>query len=98
MSRRPNLPFPTEEMQRIAAMLAQELASWPHVSTKPMFGLRAYFRKAKIFAMLPEKRSFEVPNGIAFKENGKWKVFEVAYESGVTAAMAVLEKAYGKAT
>jgi hypothetical protein len=85
-------------MQHIGAMLAQELAGWPHVSTKPMFGLRAYFRKAKIFAMLPEKRSFEVPNGIAFKENGKWKVFEIVDRSGVAAAMAVLEKAYAKAT
>ena len=85
-------------MQHIAAMLAQELAGWPHVSTKPMFGLRAHFRETKIFAMLPEKRSFEVPNGIAFKENGKWKLFEIADQSVVAAALAVLEKAYGKAT
>jgi hypothetical protein len=59
-----------------------------------MFGLRAVYRKGVIFAMLPDKRSFEIPDGIAYKEGGKWKVFEVGDEQGIGRVLGVLEKAY----
>jgi hypothetical protein len=93
----PKLPPPSEEMRHASALLAQELLSWPDVGTRPMFGLRAFYRRGVIFAMLPEKRAFEVPNGIAYNEGGKWKVFEVENEAGIGKALAVLEKAYGRA-
>jgi hypothetical protein len=83
-------------MKRTSVLLAQELANWPDVTTRPMFGLRAIYRKGVIFAMLPDKRSFEIPDGIAYKEDGKWKVFAVGDENGIGRALGVLEKSYRK--
>jgi hypothetical protein len=81
-------------MKRTSVLLAEELANWPGVSTRPMFGLRAVYRNGVIFAMLPDKRSFETPDGLAYKEAGKWKIFEVGDETGIGEALAILEKAY----
>ena len=64
---------------------------------RPMFGLRAVYRDGVIFAMLPEKRSFEVPDGIAYKSDGKWTVLEIGDERGIGKALGVLEKAYTRA-
>jgi hypothetical protein len=85
-------------MKRTSALLAEELANWPGVTTRPMFGLRTVYRDGVIFAMLPDKRSFEIPDGIAVKEGGKWKTVPVEDESRIGAAMGVLEKAYGRVT
>jgi hypothetical protein len=84
-------------MKRLSALLAEELGNWPGVTTRPMFGLRAVYRKGVIFAMLPDKRSFEIPDGIAYKEGGRWRVFEVGDERGIGGALGVLEKAYAGA-
>jgi hypothetical protein len=81
-------------MKRTSMLLAEELANWSGVTMRPMFGLRAVYRNAVIFGMLPEKRSFEIPEGIAYKENGKWRAFAVGDEGRIGAALAVLEKAY----
>jgi hypothetical protein len=81
-------------MKRVSALLAAEVAGWQDVSTRPMFGLRAVYRKGVIFAMLPDKRCFESPNGLAYKEGGKWKVFDVGDERGIGRVLVVLEKAY----
>src|SRR5438477_9470903 len=36
---RPKMLRISEEMRRLAALLGQELASWPEVSMRPMFGM-----------------------------------------------------------
>jgi hypothetical protein len=94
---RPKLPRPSEAMKRTSVLFAEELANWPGVTMRPMFGLRAIYRDGVIFAMLPDKRSFEIPDGIAYKEAGKWKVFAVGDERGIAKALGVLEKAYTRA-
>jgi hypothetical protein len=94
MSRRIKLPKPSEEMRHCFAQLAEELATWPEVSTKLMFGLRAIYRDGVIFAMLPDKRSLETADAIAYKAGRKWMAFELKGEGGMGAALAVLEKAY----
>jgi hypothetical protein len=99
------LPAISEEMKRMSVLLAAELLSWPGVSSHPMFGLQAFYREGVVFAMLPVKRGFESPNGIAYKlaaggESGeglKWKTFEVESEEDVGKALGVLEKAYARA-
>src|ERR1039457_5033439 len=91
---RPKLPRPSEAMKRTSVLLAEELANWPGVTMRPMFGLRAIYRNGVIFAMLPDKRSFEVPDGIAYKKDGKWTVFDIGDERGIAKALGVLEKAY----
>jgi hypothetical protein len=66
-SRAPVLPRISEEMKQWSAMLGVELSDWPQVSTKPMFGMTAYYRGEQIFAVLPKTRAFETSKGIAFR-------------------------------
>src|ERR1700691_1716849 len=94
---RPKLPPVSEGMRRTFALLAGELGTWPGVSTKLMFGFRAIYREGVVFAMLPDKRSVEVADAIAYKEGGEWKAFEVKGEDGIRGALAVLERAYSTA-
>ncbi|HVO97596.1 MAG TPA: hypothetical protein VMT15_05990 [Bryobacteraceae bacterium] len=83
-------------MKRLAALLAEEISAWPDLTTRSMFGLRAVYRKGVVFAMLPEKRSLEVADSIAYKD-GDWKAFEMK-DGQVAAALRILQKAYEKAT
>jgi hypothetical protein len=63
------------EMQRWAAMLAEELAQWPGVTTKPMFGFTGFYRKGVIFAAVPKSRAMGSPSSVIFKlpEGSKWR-------------------------
>ena len=64
---RPRLPKVSEEMKAWSAALAAEVTTWPGVTTRPMFGLTALYRRGKIFAVLPRTRGMETPNSLAFK-------------------------------
>jgi hypothetical protein len=64
---RPGFSRITEEMKEWCAMLGQELGRWPQVTSRPMFGMQGFYRKAKIFAALPATRSIGTPNTIIFK-------------------------------
>ena len=64
---RPRLVRVSEEMKAWSAMLAGEIARWPAVTTKPMFGFTAFYRKSTIFAVLPKTRGMNSPNSLAFK-------------------------------
>ena len=85
-------------MRRACALLAEEISGWPEVSMRPMFGLRAVYRNGVIFAMLPDKRALESPTAIAYKEGGKWVLFEVGDENDLGRALAVIEMAYVRAS
>jgi len=63
------------EMQRWAAMLADELTQWPGVTTKPMFGMTGFYRGKAIFAALPKSRAIGGPNTVIFKlpQESKWR-------------------------
>jgi hypothetical protein len=65
--RRPTLPRVADEMKEWSAMMGNELRSWPHVKTRPMFGMLGFYRKAKVFALLPVTRGVGAPNTIIFK-------------------------------
>jgi hypothetical protein len=64
---RPNMPPASEEMKQWSAMLCSELSTWPQVSTRPMFGLRGFYRGKKIFAALPVTRAIKNPNSLIFR-------------------------------
>jgi len=64
---RPKLPPTSEEMKVWSALLGQELKGWPHVATRPMFGLLGFYRRKKIFAALPITRGFNTPNSLIFR-------------------------------
>ena len=57
----------SEEVQAWAGMLGAELATWPGVRSKPMFGLVSFYRGKKIFAALPRTRALTSPHSIIFK-------------------------------
>jgi hypothetical protein len=67
MPSRPRLDKISEAMKAWSAMLCGELATWPGVTTKPMFGFTAFYRKGAIFAVLPKTRGMGSPNSLAFK-------------------------------
>ncbi len=56
-----------EEMKQWSAMLGSELSTWPQVKTRPMFGLRGFYRGKKIFAALPVTRAIKNPNSLIFR-------------------------------
>src|SRR5437899_999829 len=101
MSKRPKLPPPSEQMKHISGLLTRELLQWSNVTTRPMFGLRAFYRGAVVFAMLPDKRAFESPDGIACKlapdaqskPGEKWQVYELKNALDIDKALAYLDKA-----
>ena len=94
--KRPKLEVVPEEMRRVFSLIAEEVATWPEVTAKSMFGLRAMYRGGVVFAMIPDKRSLEIPDAVAYKEGGEWKTFEVKGEEGIGGALGVLEKAYAR--
>ena len=63
------------EMERWSAMLAEELAEWPGVTTKPMFGFTGFYRSKTIFAAVPKTRALGSPNSVIFKlpPSSKWR-------------------------
>lgn len=63
----PKLYKVSEELKEWAALLAGELATWPGVRSKPMFGLVSFYRKDKIFAAVPRTRALVSPHSIIFK-------------------------------
>jgi hypothetical protein len=61
MSKRPALPKADPEMQRWCAVLEDEISTWPHVTSRPMFGMIGFYRGESIFAALPRTRAAETP-------------------------------------
>jgi hypothetical protein len=64
---RPQFLKITEEMRQWAALIAGEVAEWPDVTLRPMFGMTAFYRKATMFAAVPATRSLGSPNTVIFK-------------------------------
>jgi hypothetical protein len=60
----------SDEMVVWSSLLAAEVAGWPGVTTKPMFGLTALYRAHEIFAALPKTRGMGSANAVAFKVVG----------------------------
>lgn len=61
------MPAASDEMKRIAAMIEDEVAAWPDLSVRPMFGMSGLYRGKKIFAALPRTRSVGTPNSFIFR-------------------------------
>jgi hypothetical protein len=64
---RPRMPLASDEMKQWSAMLGSELSTLPKVTTRPMFGLRGFYRGKKIFAALPVTRGIRIPNALIFR-------------------------------
>jgi hypothetical protein len=67
VKRRSGLVPISEEMKAWSAALEMEVAEWPRISRKPMFGMTALYRGPRIFAVLPRTQGMGSPNALAFK-------------------------------
>lgn len=63
----PKMETVSEEMKRLAVMLADEVRSWPRVTERPMFGMSGLYRGEAIFGALPRTRTVGSPNSIIFR-------------------------------
>jgi hypothetical protein len=111
MSSRPSLPKAHIEMQRWSRELGGEIATWPRVTSRPMFGMTAFYRGSAIFAVLPKTRAPETPFSLLVKvpaarstrlrpakgPGAGWRTFELQSEEDLPAALGWLERAYEKA-
>ncbi len=86
------LPKITDSMQQWVAALGSELENWPKVSTKPMFGMTAYYIGEQIFAVLPRTRSFGAEKAIGIRIQG----FEVKLVKSLTSDRRTVSNPIGK--
>jgi hypothetical protein len=63
----PKMQRVSEDMKRLAIMLQDELAGWPQLTVRPMFGMAGIYRGKQIFAALPRTRTLGTPNSISFR-------------------------------
>ena len=107
MRERPRLLTIGEEMRRWCALLREELSSWPHVRSRPMFGLVGFYRGQRIFAAVPLTRAADTATSIMLKLPGVRSArlrrggpgaacvtFEMASDSDVAEALRWLGRAY----
>jgi hypothetical protein len=110
MASRPRLPKTNVEMQRWSASLEEEVIAWPGVTTRPMFGMMAFYRDKTIFAALPRTRAPETPFSLLLKlpkgrharlhaggPGQKWVTFALESEADLSEALVWLAQAYDKA-
>jgi hypothetical protein len=103
----PQLIVPSEEMKEWSVRLGEELATWPQVATKPMFGMLAYYRGPSIFAALPRTRTVETRDSFMYKLSGSgraekkgvgpgadWQTFAIRSAADLHGALRLLERAY----
>ena len=54
-------------MKAWSAGLSGEIAAWPRVKTRAMFGFTTLYHQERIFAVLPRTRGMETASSLAFK-------------------------------
>ena len=54
-------------MKGWSAALEGEIGDWPSVQSRAFFGFTAFYRRNKIFALLPRTRGMKMANSLAFK-------------------------------
>jgi hypothetical protein len=94
----------SDDMRHLCALIEGELLQWPEVTTRPMFGFRACYRKGAIFALLPWTRALETPESIAYKltadgvrEGENWISYETHGPESARSVLALLDRAYAAA-
>ena len=97
-------------MQRWCAQLESEISGWPDVTSRPMFGMLAFYRAKQIFAAVPRTRAVETPFSLLIKLPGarderlrrggpgaSWVTFAMESSTDITEALRWLGRAYQKA-
>ena len=111
MVERPRMLKIDAEMQRWCALLEEEVSSWPDVTGRAMFGMRAFYRGATIFAALPRTRAMGTPHSIILKlpkargeqialgrgPGAHWASFALQSADDIPDALRWIGRAYDKA-
>ena len=111
VAKRPKLPKADVEMQRWCAILEAEVSGWPQVTSRPMFGMLAFYRHKNIFAAIPRTRAPETAFSLLIKLPGVrnerltgasgpgagWTTFEMGSSTDIPEALRWLQRAYEKA-
>ena len=111
MATRPKLVKTSAETRRWCALLEEEVARWPKVTSRQMFGMLALYRGKKIFAALPRTRAAETESSLLIKLPGVqharpgsaggpgagWTTFEMNSSDDIAEALRRLRTAYRKA-
>ncbi len=111
MAERPKLVKIGVEMRRWSALIGDEVAGWTNVTSKPMFGMTAFYRGARIFAAVPKTRAAGTERSVLIKLPGVrhrqlkasigpgtgWTAFELQDEGDIGTAIEWLGKAYERA-
>jgi hypothetical protein len=110
MAERPRMLKIDAEMQRWCAQLEEEVSSWPDVTGRAMFGMRAFYRGATIFAALPRTRAMGTPHSIILKlpkageqialgrgPGAHWASFALQSVDDIPGALRWIGRAYDKA-
>jgi len=98
-------------MRRWCELIENELSTWPNVTSRPMFGMQAFYRTTHIFAALPRTRAAETPFSFLVKLPGAragrlhtasgpgagWMTFAMDDEGNLGEALEWLGKAYQQA-
>lgn len=80
-------------MKAWSSALADEIATWPQVTTKSFFGFTALYRKDRIFGLLPRTRALHSANSIAFKIENASPAMRKRLESHPRLGTAEIQKA-----
>lgn len=108
MAERPRLFKIDAEMQRLCALLEQELLAWPDVNVKPMFGMIGFYHGKNIFAAIPRTRAAGSAKSLLIKlpavrgkrlkpasgKDSSWITYELESENDISDALSWLERAY----
>jgi hypothetical protein len=98
-------------MQRWCAELEDEVSQWPGISSRPMFGLLAFYRGDTIFAAVPRTHAVRTPFSLLLKLDDagddrltpssgpgrRWVSFEMTSADDIAPALEFLGRAYEKA-
>jgi len=55
------------ETQRLSAVVEADVSTWPGVTVRAMFGMRAFYRGPTIFAAVPWTRAMRTANSLIVK-------------------------------
>jgi hypothetical protein len=94
MADRPRLVKVDAETQRLSALIEDEVVTWPGVTVRPMFGMRAFYRARTIFAAVPRTRAMRAANTVIVKlPNARDEHAELGRGPGADWATLALESA-----
>jgi hypothetical protein len=108
---RPKLLEVDAETQRLSALVEADVSTWPDVTVRAMFGMRAFYRGPAIFAAVPWTRAMRTANSLIVKlpkarethaalgrgPGADWATFALDSAQDVPEALRWISRAYAQA-